>query len=92
MSGVLADKAMHTIEEFNQLTHAAQFLYIWEHCYYLAERKDEEPGLVKLYQVGELFVEIHFRSPSEFEVVRAFRDPVFLLPYLDQLNLDDLFN
>lgn len=81
---------MHTLEEFNQLTHAAQLLYTWEHCYYLAARGSQEPGLVKLYQVGELFVEIYFQSPSEFEVVRAFRDPAFLQPYLDQLNLDEL--
>ena len=85
-----ANTTMQPLEAFNQLPPAAQLTYTWEHGYYLAARPDKAAGLIKLYQAGELFVEIHFRSPSEFEVVRAFRDPGSLLPYLDQLNLDDL--
>ena len=83
---------MHPLEAFNRLPPAAQLLYTWEHGYYLAARPGEAPGLIKLYQVRELFVEIYFRNPSEFEVIRAFRDPGLLLPYLDQLNLDDLLD
>ncbi|SFP95221.1 hypothetical protein [Hymenobacter arizonensis] len=81
---------MPFLEDFNQLPPAAQLLYIWEHGYYLAARPAEGTGLVKLYQTGALFVEIHFKNPSDFEILRAFHDPVHLQPYLDQIDLNGL--
>lgn len=81
---------MRPLEAFNQLPPAAQLTCVWEHGYYLAERADEALGLVKIYQVGAFFVEIRFSAPSEFEILRAFRDPAYLQPYLDQIDLKTL--
>ena len=78
---------MSALEAFSRLSRPAQLLYTWEHGYYLAARPAAGPGLVKLYQVGALFVEIHFSTPSEFDILRAFHDPIHLQPYLDQVDL-----
>ena len=81
---------MPTLAEFNRLSRPAQLLTTWEHGYYLAARADAKTGLVKLYQVGALFVEIHFRNSSDFDMLRAFQDPAYLQPYLDQVDLTAL--
>jgi hypothetical protein len=81
---------MRTLEEFKRMPQAAQFMYVWENCYFLAERRENEATLIKLYQVGEFFVEIRFRLTLEFEIVRAFHDSVYLQPYLDQIDLPAL--
>lgn len=81
---------MRNLEQFNLLPPSVQLLYVWENCYYLAERVDEESVLVKMYQVETFFVEIRFRSPSQFELLRAFRNPLHLQPYLDQIDIKSL--
>lgn len=83
---------MRTLDEFNQLEPAAQLTYVWEQGYYLAARPDEAAGLVRMYQVGGFFVEIRFATPADFEILRAFHDPVYLQPYLDRIDLDGLLS
>lgn len=83
---------MRTLDEFNQLRPAAQLTYVWEQGYCLAARLDEAAGLVRIYQVGIFFVEIRFSTPADFEVLRAFQNPLYLQPYLDQIDLKALFS
>ena len=75
---------------FNRLPPAAQLTCVWEQGYCLAARPVDASGLVRVYQVGPFFVEIHFRTPADFEILRAFHDPIYLQPYLDQIDLDAL--
>ncbi len=82
---------MVTLDKFNQLRPAAQLTHVWEQGYYLAERLDEAAGLVRMYQVNAFFVEIHFPTPTDFEILRAFHGPIHLQPYLDQIDLNALF-
>ena len=82
---------MVTIDKFNQLRPAAKLTCVWEQGYYLAERLDEAAGLVRMYQVNAFFVEIHFPTPTDFEILRAFHGPIHLQPYLDQIDLNALF-
>ena len=84
------DETRFTLAAFNQLPPAAQLLCVWEQGYYLAARPAGATGLARIYQVGSFFVEIHFHTPSDFEILRAFHDPIHLQPYLDQIDLDTL--
>ena len=85
-----ADEIGCALAAFNQLPPAAQLTCVWEQGYYLAARPAGATGLVRIYQVGAFFVEIHFLTPSDFEILRAFHDPIHLQPYLDQIDLDAL--
>ena len=87
---VLADEVMRTLEEFNRLPPEARLTCIWEDGYHLASRLDQESVMVKMYQVGDFFVEIRFPGPDKFEVIHSFRHSVFLLPYVDQIDLNAL--
>ncbi|TDN38883.1 hypothetical protein E4631_21555 [Hymenobacter sp. UV11] len=82
-----ADETRRTLTAFNQLPPPAQLTCVWEQGYYLAARPDGAAGLVRIYQVGAFFVEIHFPASSDFVVLRAFRDPMHLQPYLDQIDI-----
>lgn len=82
-----ADENRRALAAFNQLPPPAQLTYVWEQGYCLAARPAGAAGLVRVYQVGAFFVEIHFPTPSDFEVLRAFHDPSYLQPYLDQIDL-----
>ncbi|MBC7923894.1 MAG: hypothetical protein H7Z75_22700 [Ferruginibacter sp.] len=86
----MADNIMRTLEEFDRLLPEAKLTCVWENGYHLASRLDNESVMVKMYQVGGFFVEIGFRSLNEFEIIHSFRDPVFLLPYVDQIDLNAL--
>lgn len=77
---------------FNQLPVPAQLTCVWEQGYCLAARPAGSAGLVRVYQVGAFFVEIHFPTPSDFEILRAFHDPIYLQPYLDQIDLAGLLS
>ncbi len=83
---------LRALAAFNQLPPPAQLTYVWEQGYYLAARPVGAAGVVRVYQVGAFFVEIHFHTPSDFEILRAFHDPVYLQPYLDQVDLAGLLS
>ncbi|MFD1872653.1 hypothetical protein [Hymenobacter bucti] len=85
-----ADETWHALAAFNQLLPAAQLTRVWEQGYYLAARPATGDGLVRLYQVETFFVEIHFYTSADFEILRAFHDPAYLQPYLDQIDLTAL--
>ncbi|WP_210521698.1 hypothetical protein [Hymenobacter terricola] len=87
-----ADESRRALAAFNELPPSAQLTYVWEQGYYLAARPAGAVGLVRVYQVGAFFVEIHFPNPSDFEILRAFHDPVYLQPYLDQIDLAGLLS
>ena len=87
-----AAEIIRALAAFNQLPPPAQLTYVWEQGYCLAARPAGAAGLVRVYQVGFFFVEIHFSTPSEFEILRAFHDPVYLQPYLDQIDLAGLLS
>ena len=87
-----ADEIGCALAAFNQLPPAAQLTCVWEQGYCLAARPMGATGLVRIYQVGVFFVEIHFRTPSDFEILQAFYDPIHLQPYLDQIDLDALLS
>lgn len=87
-----ADESRRALAAFNQLPPPAQLTYVWEQGYYLAARPAGAAGLVRVYQVGAFFVEIYFPTPSDFEILRAFHDPVYLRPYFDQIDLAGLLS
>lgn len=87
-----ADEIRRTLAAFNQLPPPAQLTCVWEQGYYLAARPDGAAGLVRIYQVDAFFVEIHFPTPSDFEILRAFHESVYLQPYLDQIDLAGLLS
>lgn len=89
---VSSDENKRALAVFNKLPAPAQLTYVWEQGYYLAARPADAAGLVRVYQVGTFFVEIYFPTPSDFEVLRAFHDPVYLQPYLDQIDLAGLLS
>ena len=87
-----AAEIIRALAAFNQLSAPAQLTYVWEQGYYLAARPAGAAGLVRVYQVDAFFVEIYFPTPSDFEILRAFREPIYLQPYLDQIDLAGLLS
>ncbi len=89
-----ADESRRALAAFNRLPPPAQLTYVWAQGYYLAARPAGAAGVVRVYQVqvGIFFVKIYFPSPSDFEIPRAFHDPVYLQPYLDQIDLAGLLS
>ncbi len=83
---------LRALAAFNQLPPPAQLTYVWEQGYYLAAWPVGAASVVRVYQVGAFFVEIHFHTPSDFEILRAFHDSVYLQPYLDQVDLTGLLS
>lgn len=82
---------MVTLQQFNQLAPAEQMTVLWENGLYLASNQQADASELSLYQVGSFFVEICFYSLNDFHFVRAFEDTGLLLPYLDKINLNNLF-
>ena len=89
---VSAAEIISALTAFNQLPPPAQFTFVWEQGYYLAARPGGASGLVRVYQVDAFFVEIYFPTPSDFEILRAFRGPIYLQPYPDQIDLAGLLS
>jgi len=87
-----ADESRRALAAFNQLPPPAQLTFVWEQGYYLAARPAGAAGVVRMYQVGAFFVEIYFPTPSDFEILRAFHESVYLQPYLDQIDLAGLLS
>ena len=87
-----AAEILRVLAAFNQLPTPAQLTYVWEQGYYLAARPTGTAGVVRVYQVGIFFVEVYFPTPADFEILRAFHDPIYLQPYLDQIDLDGLLS
>ncbi|SDY58491.1 hypothetical protein [Hymenobacter psychrophilus] len=83
---------MRALAAFNRLPPPAQLTYVWEQGYYLAARPMGAAGLVRVYEVDVFFVEINFATPSDFEILRAFHESVYLQPYLDQIDLAGLLS
>ena len=87
-----ADERRRALAAFNQLPPPAQLTCVWEQGYYLAARPAGAAGVVRVYQMDVFFVEIYFPTPSDFEILRAFHDPIYLQPYLDQIDLAALLS
>ena len=87
-----ADERRRALAAFNQLPAPAQLTCVWEQGYYLAARPAGAAGVVRVYQMDVFFVEIYFPTPSDFEILRAFHDPIYLQPYLDQIDLAALLS
>lgn len=87
-----ADESRRALAAFNRLPPSAQLTRVWEQGYYLAARPGEAAGVVRVYQVSVFFVEIYFPTPADFEILRAFHDPIYLQPYLDQIDLASLLS
>ncbi|GAB3036945.1 hypothetical protein [Spirosoma pulveris] len=83
---------MLTLNGFNRLPSDQQLAYVWDHCLHLASRPIGARDWIQLYQVDDFFVEMRFYDPDHCHFLRAFANPLDLLPYVDQIDLDEFFN
>ena len=81
---------MLTIEQFKCLPHQEQLTYIWENCVFLKSRTEANNLIIKLYFVGQFFVEIRFYSADQFQIIQAFESTNLLLPYVEAIDLSEL--
>lgn len=78
--------------DFKWLDLPSQAYIIYRRGVYLSERSEDDL-FVALYQVNDFYVEIYYRlNNSEIVKFISFHGDVLLEPYLNKIQLKELFN
>ncbi len=81
-----------TTTYFEQLTEAEQTDAIWENGVFLYRRTESFYNIL-LFQVENFYTEIYYHSHFNVIIkIRSFSDTDLLMPYLDKLNIQSLFD
>jgi hypothetical protein len=80
------------IFEFNVLSREEQVSYLYDHCTFLVQRKENPRTRVNLYSAGNFFVELFYDTLThQLGHVYAFSHSDLLEPYLETLSFPALF-
>ena len=78
------------IYEFNHLVLDQQKKLVWQDGIFLTNRKVQNLGL-SLYRLFDFYAEVHLNNgTSEIEKIRTFKSVEPLMPYLDEIDLNQL--
>ena len=78
-----------TLYQFNALDESEQAEAVWSSVQ-IGDRRDDVYSFL-LYQIDSFYVEVYYHR--EYNLIRKFRgfsNPDQLLPYLNQINIDEL--
>ena len=82
---------MVTIDKFNKLSLDEKAWHIWNCAAFLHVREDKNLRY-NLFYLNNYYVELIYNSEdNEIEKIRAFFTPALLTPYLDAINISDLY-
>ena len=80
------------IYEFNVLTIDEQQAILWNEATFLTNLKQEKFGL-SLYRLFDFYAEVHLNNrTNKIEKVRTFKSLKALEPYLDNIDLEQLYD
>lgn len=83
---------MQTFSDFQKLTEVSKMQRLWLNGVYLDLTRYTKKLQVNLYALDGFYVEIFFeRKHKEPLYIKEFEDPEKLDLYLDQVNIDDVF-
>jgi hypothetical protein len=80
------------IFEFNALSREEKISYLYDHCTFLVQRKENPRTRVNLYSAGNFFVELSYDTLTHrLGHVHSFNHTEVLEPYLEHLSFPALF-
>jgi len=78
-----------TLYQFNALEEMEQAEAVWSGTH-VGDRQDEQHNIL-LYQIDGFYVEVYYhREHNEIVRFRSFSSTEQLLPYLGEINIDEL--
>lgn len=82
---------MFTINDFKSLDTDLQAQVLWLDGVYLDLVRHDGEVYADLYALYDFYVEVFFDKATEEPTgIRAFKNPVFLEPYLDAIDIHEL--
>jgi len=80
-----------TISEYNKLSQEMQFEELYNNGVHISDRADDEYCII-LFQLYDFYVELYFHiEHNSLKKVVIFNNADFLKPYLELIDLSELF-
>lgn len=80
-----------TLCEYNGLDQAEQFEALYNYGIHISDRADQEYCII-LFQLDSFYVELYFHiEENALKKLRSFSNLDFIIPYLEQIDLSELF-
>ncbi|MEO6329850.1 MAG: hypothetical protein ABIO55_13005 [Ginsengibacter sp.] len=80
-----------TLYEYNHLDQAEQFEVLYKSGVHISDRADSDYCII-LFQLDSFYVELYFHiERNTLKKLRSFSNVDFIKPYLEQIDLSELF-
>jgi len=83
---------MISIEAFNNLSKFQQCVLLWQEGTFISNRFRKKGYSIDLYHLGKFYAEVWYNgNRKQVGSIRTFSKMEKLEPYLDIINIDDVF-
>ena len=83
---------MITLQAFNELSKFQQCALLWQEGTFISNRYRKNGYSINLYHASNFYAEVWYNGrKKEVGSIRTFRDLKKLGPYLDFININDIF-
>lgn len=84
---------MISLLKFNRLTKLQKCAYLWQEGTFISNRFQQNGYSINLYYTGSFYAEVWYNgNDQKVGSIRTFHKLSNLKPYLDKINIKDLYN
>ncbi len=83
---------MISIEEFNRWSKFDKCVYLWQNGTFVSNRYQENGYVINLYFTNGFYAEVWYNgNHHRVGSIRTFNSPLLLEPYLEIINIEDVY-
>ncbi len=84
---------MISIQTFNDLTKFQKCVFLWQEGTFISNRFHQNGYSINLYHTCNFYAEVWYNgNKQQVGSIRTFKKSSKLEPYLDKINIEDIYN